>query len=156
MQSSYISHPSNFNGRFLQRALEHVAQKRSVAQSLVKRWLALMRHSQPRPQRLLVHSFFEPTVYFGDKSRDLLPLGSTRNAPSFSSAQISSSTYCWSLDRRKAPLARTGGSRRPLARRKWCRLERAKGDGVPVAQVWLIKGRDYWLWTTGGLWSGKQ
>jgi NADH dehydrogenase FAD-containing subunit len=22
--------------------------------------------------------------------------------------------------------------------------------------VWLIKGRDYWLWTTGDLWSGKQ
>ncbi|KAJ5670584.1 uncharacterized protein N7477_005947 [Penicillium maclennaniae] len=22
--------------------------------------------------------------------------------------------------------------------------------------VWLIKGRDYWLWTTSGLWSGSQ
>ena len=22
--------------------------------------------------------------------------------------------------------------------------------------VWLLKGRDYWLWTTGRLWSGKQ
>ncbi|KAK7915078.1 FAD/NAD(P)-binding domain-containing protein [Apiospora marii] len=30
------------------------------------------------------------------------------------------------------------------------------GFAVPSFLVWLIKGRDYWLWTTGGLWSGKQ
>ena len=30
------------------------------------------------------------------------------------------------------------------------------GYQVPSFLVWLIKGRDYWLWTTGGLWSGKQ
>ncbi|KAK2798029.1 hypothetical protein FQN51_007954 [Onygenales sp. PD_10] len=39
---------------------------------------------------------------------------------------------------------------------------RSKGVGVamgyqlPSFLVWLIKGRDYWLWTTGPLWSGKQ
>ena len=32
----------------------------------------------------------------------------------------------------------------------------AMGFQVPSLSVWLIKGRDYWLWTTGGLWSGKQ
>lgn len=32
----------------------------------------------------------------------------------------------------------------------------AKGYLMPSFAVWLIKGRDYWLWTTGGLWSGKQ
>lgn len=32
----------------------------------------------------------------------------------------------------------------------------AMGYQVPSFLVWLIKGRDYWLWTTGGLWSGKQ
>ena len=32
----------------------------------------------------------------------------------------------------------------------------AMGYQVPSFMVWLIKGRDYWLWTTGGLWSGKQ
>ena len=30
------------------------------------------------------------------------------------------------------------------------------GYVLPSFMVWAIKGRDYWLWTTGGLWSGKQ
>lgn len=30
------------------------------------------------------------------------------------------------------------------------------GYKVPSFVVWLIKGRDYWLWTTGGLWSGAK
>jgi apoptosis-inducing factor 2 len=32
----------------------------------------------------------------------------------------------------------------------------AMGYRLPSFMVWLIKGRDYWLWTTGDLWSGKQ
>ncbi|RMZ86997.1 hypothetical protein DV736_g5778, partial [Chaetothyriales sp. CBS 134916] len=32
----------------------------------------------------------------------------------------------------------------------------AMGYRIPGFLVWMIKGRDYWLWTTGGLWSGKQ
>lgn len=32
----------------------------------------------------------------------------------------------------------------------------AIGYALPSFLVWLIKGRDYWLWTTGGLWSGKK
>ncbi|KAH8156323.1 hypothetical protein CIB48_g11927 [Xylaria polymorpha] len=32
----------------------------------------------------------------------------------------------------------------------------AMGNKIPSFLVWLIKGRDYWLWTTGNLWSGKQ
>lgn len=32
----------------------------------------------------------------------------------------------------------------------------AMGYRLPSFMVWLIKGRDYWLWTTGNLWSGKQ
>ena len=32
----------------------------------------------------------------------------------------------------------------------------AMGYQLPSFLVWLIKGRDYWLWTTGALWSGKQ
>lgn len=32
----------------------------------------------------------------------------------------------------------------------------AMGYQMPSFLVWLIKGRDYWLWTTGNLWSGKQ
>lgn len=41
-------------------------------------------------------------------------------------------------------------------------IGRSKGVGaamgwqLPSFLVWLIKGRDYWLWTTGKLWSGKQ
>ena len=32
----------------------------------------------------------------------------------------------------------------------------AMGYKLPSILVWLIKGRDYWLWTTTSLWSGKQ
>ncbi|KAJ6088574.1 hypothetical protein N7486_009835 [Penicillium sp. IBT 16267x] len=32
----------------------------------------------------------------------------------------------------------------------------AMGYWLPSFLIWLIKGRDYWLWTTGDLWSGKQ
>ena len=32
----------------------------------------------------------------------------------------------------------------------------AMGYRLPSFMVWLVKGRDYWLWTTGDLWSGKQ
>jgi NADH dehydrogenase FAD-containing subunit len=32
----------------------------------------------------------------------------------------------------------------------------AMGYQLPSLVVWLIKGRDYWLWTTGDIWSGKQ
>ena len=32
----------------------------------------------------------------------------------------------------------------------------AMGYQLPSFMVWLIKGRDYWLWTTGDLWSGKH
>ncbi|KAI0467512.1 FAD/NAD(P)-binding domain-containing protein [Xylaria cf. heliscus] len=32
----------------------------------------------------------------------------------------------------------------------------AMGMKIPGFLVWLIKGRDYWLWTTGNLWNGKQ
>lgn len=41
-------------------------------------------------------------------------------------------------------------------------IGRSKGVGaamgwqLPSSLVWLIKGRDYWLWTTGNLWNGKQ
>jgi apoptosis-inducing factor 2 len=31
----------------------------------------------------------------------------------------------------------------------------AMGWSLPSWMVWAIKGRDYWLWTTGGLWSGS-
>ncbi|KAI8169540.1 Oxidoreductase ptaL [Colletotrichum sp. SAR 10_70] len=32
----------------------------------------------------------------------------------------------------------------------------AMGWRLPGVLVWLIKGRDYWLWTTMKLWSGEQ
>lgn len=41
-------------------------------------------------------------------------------------------------------------------------IGKSKGVGVvmgwqiPSFFVWLIKGRDYWLWTTGSLWNGKK
>ncbi|KAK7188801.1 hypothetical protein DPSP01_005697 [Paraphaeosphaeria sporulosa] len=41
-------------------------------------------------------------------------------------------------------------------------IGRSKGVGaamgwrLPSWMVWLVKGRDYWLWTVGPVWSGKQ
>lgn len=32
----------------------------------------------------------------------------------------------------------------------------AMGWRLPSILIWLIKGRDYWLWTTDRLWSGRQ
>ena len=32
----------------------------------------------------------------------------------------------------------------------------AMGWKLPSWLIWMIKGRDYWLWTTGKLWSGRQ
>ncbi|CAL3971948.1 unnamed protein product [Diplocarpon coronariae] len=32
----------------------------------------------------------------------------------------------------------------------------AMGWALPSFFVWLIKGRDYWLWTTANLWNGNQ
>jgi NADH dehydrogenase FAD-containing subunit len=32
----------------------------------------------------------------------------------------------------------------------------AMGWRLPSWLVWAIKGRDYWVWTTGRLWSGRQ
>ncbi|KAK1754055.1 amid-like mitochondrial oxidoreductase [Echria macrotheca] len=42
----------------------------------------------------------------------------------------------------------------PVGRSKGVGL--AMGWKVPSFIVWLVKGRDYWLWTTPALWSGKQ
>ncbi|KAH8896700.1 FAD/NAD(P)-binding domain-containing protein [Thozetella sp. PMI_491] len=30
------------------------------------------------------------------------------------------------------------------------------GYQIPSFLIWLLKGRDYWLWTTSNLWNGKQ
>ncbi|KAL8872881.1 MAG: hypothetical protein Q9174_001564 [Haloplaca sp. 1 TL-2023] len=38
----------------------------------------------------------------------------------------------------------------------WKGVGSVMGWRVPALFVWAIKGRDYWLWTTGALWSGKQ
>lgn len=32
----------------------------------------------------------------------------------------------------------------------------AMGFQIPGFLVWMLKGRDYWLWTTGSLWNGKK
>jgi apoptosis-inducing factor 2 len=32
----------------------------------------------------------------------------------------------------------------------------ANGYELPSLMVWLLKGRDYWLWTTENTWNGKQ
>lgn len=42
----------------------------------------------------------------------------------------------------------------PIGRRKG--VGAAMGWRLPSWVVWAVKGRDYWLWTTGGLWSGRQ
>ena len=50
-------------------------------------------------------------------------------------------------DTRETQLVPVGKSKGVGAAMRW---------QLPSWAVWLIKGRDYWLWTTGDLWSGKQ
>lgn len=42
----------------------------------------------------------------------------------------------------------------PIGRKKG--VGAAMGWKLPSWLVWMIKGRDYWIWTTGKLWSGRQ
>lgn len=42
----------------------------------------------------------------------------------------------------------------PVGKRKGVGI--VMGWQVPSFFVWLIKGRDYWLWTTSSLWNGKK
>ncbi|PYH88856.1 FAD/NAD(P)-binding domain-containing protein [Aspergillus ellipticus CBS 707.79] len=42
----------------------------------------------------------------------------------------------------------------PIGRNKG--VGEAMGYQLPSFLVWLAKGRDYWLWTTANVWSGKQ
>ena len=42
----------------------------------------------------------------------------------------------------------------PIGKKK--NVGAAMGYRLPSFVVWFLKGRDYWVWTTGPLWSGKQ
>lgn len=42
----------------------------------------------------------------------------------------------------------------PIGRSKG--IGAAMGFQLPSFLVWLLKGRDYWLWTTGNLWNGNK
>ncbi|POS77478.1 hypothetical protein DHEL01_v204136 [Diaporthe helianthi] len=51
-----------------------------------------------------------------------------------------------------------GGSHQedPAARGTSKGVGAAMGTRLPGFLVWLLKGRDYWLWTTESLWNGKK
>ncbi|KAI1427874.1 FAD/NAD(P)-binding domain-containing protein [Xylaria sp. FL1777] len=63
------------------------------------------------------------------------------------SAQVAGEDRVFKEDTRETQLVPIGKSKGVGA---------AMGMKFPSFLVWLIKGRDYWLWTTGSLWSGKQ
>lgn len=63
------------------------------------------------------------------------------------SAQVAGEDRIFKEDTRETQLVPIGKSKGVGA---------AMGMRFPSFLVWLIKGRDYWLWTTGNLWSGKQ
>ncbi|KAI0403277.1 FAD/NAD(P)-binding domain-containing protein [Xylaria palmicola] len=63
------------------------------------------------------------------------------------SAQLAGGDRLFKEDTRETQLV-------PIGRSKG--VGAAMGTRLPSFLVWLIKGRDYWLWTTGNLWSGKQ
>ncbi|KAI1118618.1 FAD/NAD(P)-binding domain-containing protein [Nemania sp. NC0429] len=63
------------------------------------------------------------------------------------SAQVAGEDRIFQEDTRETQLVPIGKSKGVGA---------AMGTRLPSFLVWLIKGRDYWLWTTGNLWNGKQ
>ena len=91
--------------------------------------------------RPAVHMILEQVPVLGSNlKRDLLLESSAyKDAPAQDSEFIE--------DRRETQLVPIGKSNGVGA---------MMGYELPSFIVWLIKGRDYWLWTTGRLWSGKQ
>jgi hypothetical protein len=66
------------------------------------------------------------------------------------------------LGKDRLSLEKTRYSEKTSGKTQMVPIGKSKGVGaamgwrVPSWMVWAIKGRDQWLRTTGGLWSGKQ
>lgn len=86
--------------------------------------------------RPAIHNVFSQVpIVCENIKRDLLNLGD------------SGSDRLFSEDKRESQLVPIGKSKAVGAVMGW---------SLPGLLVWLIKGRDYWLWTTGRLWSGRM
>ncbi|TPX12551.1 uncharacterized protein E0L32_000728 [Thyridium curvatum] len=77
--------------------------------------------------------------------RDLLVAAATDGSSIASSSLPAEKTYV--EDTREAQMVVVGRSRAVGALMGW---------RLPGWLVWLLKGRDYMLWVSGGLWTGKQ
>ncbi|KAI0192083.1 hypothetical protein EV127DRAFT_54870 [Xylaria flabelliformis] len=91
--------------------------------------------------RPAVHNIFSAVPVLGANIRRDLLLAAGQ------SAQAAGADREFKEDTRETQLVPIGKSKGVGA---------AMGMKFPSFLVWLIKGRDYWLWTTGNLWSGKQ
>ncbi|KAI0503121.1 FAD/NAD(P)-binding domain-containing protein [Xylaria bambusicola] len=92
--------------------------------------------------RPAIHNIISMVPVLGANiNRDLLAVASTQQA------QVAGEDRVFKEDTRETQLVPIGKSKGVGA---------TMGMRLPSLLVWLIKGRDYWLWTTGNLWSGKQ
>jgi NADH dehydrogenase FAD-containing subunit len=97
--------------------------------------------------RPAVHNVFaEVPVLCANLKRDLMLAAQMIQNPS-GSAAMATADKIFKEDTRETQLVPIGKS---------LGVGAAMGYQLPSWLVWLIKGRDYWLWTTGNLWSGKQ
>lgn len=86
--------------------------------------------------RPAIHNVFaQIPIVCENIKRDLLDIGD------------SGSDRLFSEDKRESQLVPIGRSKAVGAIMGW---------SLPGILVWLIKGRDYWLWTTSRLWSGSM
>lgn len=95
--------------------------------------------------RPAVHLTFEAVpVLCANVKRDLLLADADANA---ATTLKSGEDRTFTEDTRETQMV-------PIGRSKG--VGAAMGWALPSWLVWAIKGRDYWLWTTGALWSGRQ
>ncbi|KAL8785017.1 MAG: hypothetical protein Q9213_003610 [Squamulea squamosa] len=95
--------------------------------------------------RPAIHHIFEAVpVLCTNLKRDLLHASDTRK---LSSLAYGNGDRMFKEDMRESQIV-------PIGKGKG--VGAAVGWKLPSYSVWLIKGRDYWLWTTGPLWSGKH
>lgn len=94
-----------------------------------------------------VASYARPAIHQILTAVPVLTANMKRDLLSDSGKEVGSKDRVFAEDKRETQLVPIGRSRGVGA---------AMGYKLPSFLVWLIKGRDYWLWTTGSLWSGKQ
>ncbi|MCJ1277816.1 hypothetical protein MMC21_005630 [Puttea exsequens] len=98
--------------------------------------------------RPAIHLIFDAVpVLCANVKRNLLLASSSGSENGASGSAKATADRLFTEDKRETQLV-------PIGRRKG--VGAAMGWRLPSWVVWAVKGRDYWLWTMGGVWSGRQ